>query len=106
MATRAAEVRCGGHATPGASLTDAPGTGCYYAGVQPFSGVASGGYWSQEVNEYSLDEAWHTDLSDGQDRLHSRIEEHYVCPVRGAVYKDRPDLPMLFLTILDARYRV
>jgi len=75
---RAVELGC-----ESPSLTDTPGTGCYSAGTQPFTGVMTYSYSSSTSDAVNPDYAWYVDLSYGYlVGYYNKVIGNAVWPVR------------------------
>jgi len=81
---RAAVLDCDDFANGDIALTNTPGTGCYAAGPQPFTGVQSSFYWSATALETDLSYAWGAYLSFGFVGPDGKpfASSNYVWPVR------------------------
>jgi len=64
-------------------LTNTPGTGCYSARPQPFTGVQSNYYWSSTPGASPTSYAWYVYLNGGDVYYYGKTGTIYVWPVRG-----------------------
>jgi hypothetical protein len=64
------------------SLTNTAGTACYSSGLQPFTNVQSGSYWSSTTYASSPDRAWRVYMGSGHVDSHFKVIPFYVWPVR------------------------
>jgi hypothetical protein len=81
MIARAVALGCTGANAP--SLTNTPGTGCYGTGLQPFTGVQSGVYWTSTASADFASYAWAVRLFFGVGYYAFKPISFYVWPVRG-----------------------
>jgi hypothetical protein len=80
---RAVALGCTSTGAGSPSLTNTPGTDCFIAGPQPFTGVQSGKYWSSPTVADNPDCAWIVGLGSGQVGYAGKGGSTYMWPVRG-----------------------
>jgi hypothetical protein len=80
---RASALGCTADFGNGPALTNTPGTGCYNAGPQPFTGVQTV-YHSSTANEVNPANNWWTDIAFGNMQHDAKINGKSVWPVRSA----------------------